>query len=226
MQVFEYRVALSKHTHMKKIILSLLSVAVLATAANAQIAIAPELGLNMANVAFKPSASTSMKAGLGIGAIVDIGLTDNLFLQPGLFYEMTGCNFSGGSYNVNTIQIPVNIEYKLGEAGSGRFFFGVGPYLADNIGGTIKVGSNSTSLKIGSDKANDDIKGMDFGIGLNFGYLLANGFYARAHYQMGMSNLQPGGDANNSIKTSAIGVTVGYYFGHKSAKKSSGMKKK
>jgi hypothetical protein len=219
---------------MKKLLLSLLSVAIIATAANAQICIAPELGLNMANMTFKsnnpqnsgPSGS-SMKAGLGIGAIVDIGFTDNLFLQPGLFYLMNGCNLSGGgSINVSTIQIPVNVEYKLGEVGSGRFFFGVGPYLGYNIGGNYKFNGMSSSLKIGSDAKSDNLTAMDLGFGINLGYQLANNFYARAHYQMGLSNLQPGGDANNSTKTSAVGITVGYYFcGKKTTKKGSDMKK-
>jgi hypothetical protein len=221
---------------MKRIILSLLAVATIATAANAQLAIAPELGLNMANMAIKSGSSTgsttfstSMKAGLAIGAIVDVSFTDNLYLQPGLFYLMNGCNFSGGSYNVGTIQIPINLEYKLGEPGANRFFFGVGPYIGYNISASSKVGGSSTTLKIGSAKPDaqgnggDDIKALDIGAGVNIGYLLANGFYVRVHYQMGFTNLDPIGDANNSIKTSALGVTVGYYFG---AKKSKGTAKK
>jgi hypothetical protein len=211
---------------MKKIFLSLLTVAIAATEANAQIAIAPELGLNMANLAFKPSGSTSMKAGAALGAIVDIGLTDNLFLQPGLFYEMTGCNFSGGSFNINTITVPVDVEYKLGEAGSGRFFFGAGPYLGYNISGTAKGSGSSTSLKIGSDKT-DNIKAMDVGLGVNLGYMLASNLYFRGHYQFGFSNLDPSGASGVSTKTSAIGVTIGYYLGgKKSGKKSKGAAKK
>lgn len=185
----------------------------------------------MANMAFKPTTpgfSTSMKTGLALGAIVDIGLTDNLFLQPGLFYEMTGATITGGSINVNTITIPINVEYKLGEAGSGRFFFGAGPYIGYNMSGTIKGSGSSTALKIGSDKTADQIKAMDFGLGLNLGYMLANNLYFRAHYQFGFSNLDPSGASGASIKTSAIGITVGYYFGGKKGggKKSKGAAKK
>jgi hypothetical protein len=210
---------------MKKTILSLLGVAILVTSANAQIAIAPELGLNMANLTGKSggaSMSTSMKAGLRVGAVADFGLSDNLFLQPGLFYLMNGANFSGGSINVGTLEVPVNVEYKLGEPGANRFFFGAGPFFGFNVGGTLKGGGSSTSLKIGSTKpdmangvAGDDIKAMDFGLGLNVGYLLANGLFFRAQYQFGLANLDPISDADNTMKSSAIGITVGYYFGAK-----------
>ena len=220
-----------KHTRMKRIILSLLSVATITTAANAQLAIAPELGLNMANMAMKSGGttiSTSMKAGLAVGAAIDLGLTDNIYFQPGLFYLMNGAKatVSGidATYSLNTIQIPLNFEYKLGDDGDNRFFFGVGPYIGYNLSGTSKAGGTSNTLKIGSTKPDasgnggDDVKAMDFGAGVNIGYLLANGFFARVHYQMGFAELDPIGDANNSLKSSALGVTVGYYFGAKKGK--------
>jgi Outer membrane protein beta-barrel domain len=212
---------------MKKIILSLLSVAAITSAANAQIAFAPELGLNLANMAINDEGtkvSTSMKAGLTVGAIVDIGFTDNLYLQPGLFYMMNGAKFSGGSYNVNTIQIPVNVEYKLGDPGDNRFFFGAGPYLGYNVSANTKVGSTNTKIDIGTDKTKDGLKPLDIGLGVNLGYLLSNGFFARAHYQLGLTDLNPVGKSDHSIKTSGLGLTVGYYLGGKKAKKPAGKK--
>ena len=218
---------------MKKII-TLVAFGVVAMNAQAQQPIAGELGLNMANMSVKTggtSESTNMKAGLGLGAITDVKITDNICFQPGLFYEMTGYKETvlGTDYSVNisTLTIPLNFQYNFGAATENHFFVGVGPYLGYNIGGNAKYGSNSTSLKIGSSKPDasgnggDNIKAMDFGAGLNVGYMLANGWYARAHYQMGFSNLDPIGDADNSMKTSAIGITVGYYFtGHKAKKTS------
>ena len=219
---------IKKHTQMKKIVLPFLTFACFASAANAQIAIAPEAGLNMANMTFKPSSTTSMKVGATVGAIVDLGLSDNLFIQPGLFYMMNGCKLKGTApfpdvnVNVSTLEIPVNVEYKFGDVGGGRFFLGAGPYLGINVGGNLKAsGSPSTSIKYGNDSSSN-LKRMDLGLGLNVGYQLQNNLYFRVRYQMGLSNLQPKGDANNSAKTSAIGITVGYYLGgnkHKKSKK-------
>jgi len=199
------------------------------------IAFGPELGLNMANMAFKYSASgtttktkTTFKPGLAVGGVVDFGFTNNIYLQPGLFFLMNGCNFSAsgsgvysspsGSYNLNTIQLPINFLFKLSKPGKNRIFFGIGPYVAYNIGGTSKSGSSSTTLKIGSDQTKDNVKALDLGAGINAGYQFAMGLLIRAHYQMGFANLTPGGNSSNSSTTSAIGLTVGYLFGGKPKK--------
>jgi hypothetical protein len=211
---------------MKKIVLSLLSVTVIATAANAQLAIAPELGLNLSNITGKSggvSSDTKMKAGLSVGAVIDLNLTDNISFQPGVFYRMTGykSDFAGTDItaNVNTIEIPLNFQYKFGEAGHNYFFAGVGPYVGYNFSGKVKGGGTTTDLEIGTDKVKDNIKPLDFGAGINAGYAMTNGFYARAHYQMGFANLDPISDADNTMHTSAIGVTVGYYLNaHKAHK--------
>jgi hypothetical protein len=215
---------------MKKILLSVFCSGAIATATNAQMIIGPELGLNMANMSVKTAGSsvtTSMKAGLAIGASLNFGLTDNLFLQPGLFYLMNGCKAkvpvpTGGTvdadFNVSTIQIPINVQYMLGEAGENRFFFGVGPYLGYNIGAKMKSGSNSSTVDVGTDKAKDGLKPMDFGAGINVGYLLASNWFVRVHYQFGFANLDPISDADNSKKASALGITVGRNFGGKGKK--------
>jgi hypothetical protein len=246
-----YFARINKHALMKKTILSLVAVGLMATAANAQIAIAPELGLNLSDISAKSqdpaggthTTSTSMRPGLAVGAIVDIGITGNIFFQPGLFYEMTGAKSTDApqsKININTLVIPLNFEYKFGVAGGNRFFAGVGPYIGYNISGKETwdadpanyIPAGSHTLTFGSDKGSalgtgDDLKALDLGLGLNVGYLLSNGFYVRAHYQMGLTNLLPGGDDKNSFKTSAFGLTVGYYLtGQKGSKKTKGTAKK
>ncbi len=97
---------------MKKIIASLFAISVLSTGANAQTNAAPvsgqkqrkkqkkysfgpEIRLNMADMTLKASSNvqkTTMKPGLAAGGIVDVGLNNHFYLQPGLFYLMNGCN--------------------------------------------------------------------------------------------------------------------------------------
>ena len=180
-----------------------------------ELSFGPELGLNLSNMPINDSgtkAQTSIKPGLVVGGIADIGITDNIYLQPGLFYLMNGCKVTGGSLNLNSIQLPVNVEYKLGKRGKNRIFFGLGLYVAYNISASVKAGGTSTTLKIGSDATTADIKPIDFGAGVNAGYQLSKGLFVRAHYQMGFANLLPGGNATNSIKTNAISISVGYLF--------------
>ena len=218
---------------MKKTILSIFSVAAIATATNAQVTYGPEVGLNISNYMGKSGGktqSTTAKAGLRVGGVVDFGLTDNISLQPGIFYVMNGYKQSAFgtdvSVSVNTIEVPINVEYKFGMPGGNRFFVGVGPYIALNMGGNVKIsGMPDRSLQIGSDANKDDMKALDFGAGINFGYQLVKGFYARAHYQMGFSNLDPAGNADNTMHNSNFGVAVGYMFGGKMMKKAPAKKK-
>ena len=119
------------------------------------------------------------------------------------------------------MKIPVNILWKFGKPKGERFF--VGPYFAFNLGGTLKDnssygGSTSAKLNIGAG-VGDDIKGFDFGVGLNLGYQLTNGLFIRGHYQYGLVNLLPQGDANNTMRNYNFGVTVGFLINTKKPKK-------
>jgi len=190
------------------------------------IAFGPEIGLNMADMTLKGSnftQKTSMKAGLAAGIIVDFGFNNHFYLQPGLFYLMNGCNIKqnatppsspSGSFSLNTIQLPVNVLYKLNEPGGSRIFFGLGPYVAYNISGTSKYGSTSSAITIGD--ATHDTKPLDYGAGINVGYQFAMGVLVRVHYQVGFANLNA--TSGGTSTTSALGLTVGYFFGCKSCR--------
>jgi len=206
---------------MKNIGLTLLFVVSLATAANAQVGI--EMGLNMANLAIKENGSTlktKFKPGFGIGIPADLAVAPHVYFEPGLFYEMTGAKIADvytGKYRINTITVPLNIEIKTGEKCGNRFFIGIGPYIGYNVGGSVTNDGdsnyNATSTTIKFDNAAGDLKSIEFGAGLNFGFQLKIRLYARAHYQIGLTDLNATSDANNTLKSSAFGITVGYLFG-------------
>ena len=186
--------------------------------ANAQIAI--EGGLNMSNMSIKEAdtkLATKFRTGGAVGIVGDLSFNEHVYFQPGLFYQTAGCVITGppsGEYDLNTITIPLNIEYKAGEKCNSRFFAGAGPYVCKNLSGTFSrdsygpVPSSSGSLNIGT-----DIKALDLGLGVNVGYQIKKHFYFRLHYQVGLTNLDASGDSKNSTKTSAIGFTMGFLFG-------------
>ena len=211
---------------MKKPILILLALLASGTFLRAQISWGPEAGLNGSNYISKlggNTISTTAKLGVRVGGVVDMGLGNNLAFEPGLFYLMNGykLSYAGATEtaNINTLEIPLNILFKIGEPGRGRFWFGLGPYLAFNLSGNVKVpgfnggSSISESLKFGSTAGTDEMKSSDFGVGFNVGYQLADGLFLRAGYQKGVKNLVPGGNGNNSQTSSNFSVTVGYLFG-------------
>lgn len=214
---------------MKKIIFATLASLLSAGFASAQVGIAPEVGLNLASLGGKSggnSMSSGMLPGARIGAMVELGLTKSIYLRPGLQFSMMGGK--GGdlkvlnndlTMSINYIQVPINILYKLGKAGDGRFYAGIEPYLGFAIGGKYKLSGNNTDLKIGSDAAKDDVKPLDFGAGVKVGYELPMGLYFDAAYLIGLTNNLPGGNSDNKMSNRNISIGVGYFILHKGDKK-------
>ncbi len=196
--------------------------AALAMPASAQIG--PEIGLNMADLSLKNNGNTvhtGFKPGVGLGLSVDIPFSDHVYFQPGIFYEMTGCKITDqptGKYNINTLTFPLNFEYKTGEKCGKRFFFGGGPFIGVNNSASYDfndygaIPSVSGVFKIGSTANVDNLKQIDYGLGVNVGYILRNHLYARLHYQLGLAELNPAGNDKNSIKSSGAGITIGFLF--------------
>ena len=190
-----------------------------ATIANAQFAF--ETGVNMANLNLTVDdhkVGTTFKTGAGVGIFVDFEMVGHIYFEPGLLYQMNGCKITDpptGRYFINTITIPINFEYKSGTICNPRFLLGAGIFIGDNTSGSYDIpeyGNRPASmgeLVIGSNKG-ATLKGMDIGAGVNIGYVFKKHLYVRANYQYGLVNLVPGGDDKNSLKTSAIGIHVGF----------------
>lgn len=233
-----------KPTKMIRYTLSFLFAAMLATNANAQVTFGPEASLNISAYRIKlpeitgATFSKSAVAGMRIGGIADIPLSDHVSIQPGASFAMNGMHITytiafAGSIDIiartNTLQIPLNVQYKFGKPEGSHFFVGAGPYMGINMSGTTKFkaavnvftysldSTTTTKMDIGPDST-DLMKRLDFGAGVNAGYQLAMGLYARAWYQMGFRNMVPAGGDNNSIKTINYGISIGYMFGGKNRK--------
>lgn len=215
---------------MKKFIFATLTGLLSAGLASAQIGIAPEIGLNLASLNGKgggESMSSGMKIGGRVGAMVEFGLTKNIYLRPGLQYSMLGGK--NGDLNegmdvdvtetINYLQVPVNVLYKFGKPGEGRFYVGLVPYVGFALSGKAKVDDLSVDLEIGSDEIKDDVKPLDFGAGIKVGYELPMGLYADASYMLGLSNNLPGGDSDNKMSNRNITIGVGYFVFRKGEKK-------
>ena len=207
---------------MKNIGSVLLFILFTAATANAQIAL--EGGVNIANLSIKSDGAkwtTKFLTGGAVGIAADILLVPNIYFQPGLFYEMNGCTITGvpnGSFTVRTVTIPLNIEYKSGDKCSSRFFIGAGPYIGRNTSGEYDISAHGKIPAVGGPLVVDPAPGynykkVDVGFGINLGYQLKKHSYLRLRYQVGFINLIPGGDADNFIKSSSIGVTLGHIFG-------------
>ena len=153
---------------MKKLVLSLLTVAGLASAASAQTNDAIKIGVK-AGVTF-PTFSVSGTETQGesfktntsfyVGGTVNIPVSDILSVQPGLSligkggkqeYSESG-SINGMSYSVTAtakrslmyIELPVNLVANFA-VGEGKIFVGAGPYYSMAISGKDKVTSAGTA---------------------------------------------------------------------------------
>lgn len=215
---------------MKKLILSA-TAAMTMFAAQAQITIAPEAGLNLANASITTNSpfgdpGTSMIAGLKAGVVAEIPVIAGFFVQPGIFYSMKGAQYKQSSdifgipvqvklkVNLNYLEVPLNLGYRYVAGNAGSLFVTAGPYLGYALSGNIKTetsvmsGSTSTKdkIKFGSDK--DEMKRLDVGLNFSAGYQLPVGLYLRIQYGLGLANLYNAG--NTSYKNNVLAFSLGY----------------
>ncbi len=240
---------------MKKLMIFLAGFTSLATAASAQIGIAPEIGVNFANMrgqqkygSYDEKFKGGTKIGIKAGANVNINIADRLQIQPGLFYSIKGYkqgseqNFDNGLYLASTkenltlhfVELPINLQYMFNDPGEGRFFIGIGGYVALAFSGkdivkgntttkippTVTVSSDTTfHPKFGNDAPSNDLRRFDFGAQANVGYQLRSGIFFRVAYQLGLSNLLPQGNKisgdESTLRTSCITASLGYTLGYK-----------
>ncbi len=169
------------------------------------------------------------KVGITAGLLVDIPLGEHFSIQPALNFVQKGTKeeetFGGvtekTSVNINCIEVPLNFLYNA-TGNTGNFFIGAGPSLAFAISGKVKYddGTNSLSedLKFGNSDE-DDIKSLDLGANFITGYCFPNGLMLAVNYNMGLSNLIPGGDADATLKSSYFGIKLGFILNNKNSNK-------
>lgn len=170
------------------------------------------------------------KTGLTAGIVVDLSLGDHFSIQPALNFVQKGTKDEqtlGGitekvSLRTNHLEIPLNLLYNT-NGDAGNFFIGAGPSLSFALSGKWKYEDNDNSLtedvKFGSNQDEDDMKGFDFGANFLAGYCFPNGMFVSANYNLGLSNLFPGGSSDGTLKSNYFGVKLGYLLKGKTKEK-------
>jgi opacity protein-like surface antigen len=209
------------YCNMKKFFLLVVVAVMTASFAQAQVKFGARAGFNLTNVTEKYDGKAvdsdekgSFKPGFQIGVVADIALADALSLQPGLLFATQGCTYKGEDgdedlkINLNYIQIPINVQYKL-DLGGNSLLLQAGPYLGYAIGGKWKAGSESEDVKFGS--KDEEIKAFDFGIGLGVGMQFSN-LQVGLGYNLGLANLNNA--EKMTSKNNGLAVTVTFLFGN------------
>lgn len=128
---------------------------------------------------------------------------------------------------VNYLELPLNLEFKFSALRHTDLFIGFGPYFAAAVGGKIKtertrtllsnenIGSHTVAerhLDIGTNGIADDIKPMDVGLNFNAGLECRSGLFFRVNFGMGVANISPDGNDNNSLRNFGSSLSLGYLF--------------
>ncbi len=173
--------------------------------ANAQMGIAPVIGLNMSNLS-GGGESGDMKMGLHLGVLKSFNITDNFAIQPGVLYSMKGTKQTidmgplgskDFSFTLSYIEIPINAVYTFGD-GDGGFMVHAGPYLGYLL-----------SAKLEDVSGTDGMKKIDFGANVGLGYKLPMGLFFRGQYGIGFGSIYEEGE---NVTNSNIAISVGYEF--------------
>lgn len=127
------------------------------------------------------------------------------------------------NYSITYVQLPVYALFKTGaEYDDPHFFVGVGPSFNLGVGGRFKQDYSSTlngvgrpqkyddDVAFGNSRTKDQIRRFDISANATVGYELPVGIFFRAYYGIGLLNVAPGSEHNNSFRNSGGGISIGF----------------
>jgi len=127
------------------------------------------------------------------------------------------------NYSVTYLQVPVYALFKTGvEYDDPHFFFGIGPSFNLGIGGRFRQDYSTTlngigrpqkyddAIDFGDSRTKDQIRRFDISANATIGYELPMGLFFRAYYGVGLLNVAPGSEHDNSFRNSGGGISIGF----------------
>ncbi|WP_428740401.1 porin family protein [Tenacibaculum sp.] len=178
--------------------------------ANAQeIHFGVKAGVNFANL-YGNDLDNDTRTSFHVGGVLEIELSDKFSLQPELIYSAQGAKrtmrFFGlpnidYTTKVDYLNIPIMAKYYIIEGLS----LEAGPQIGINILSEEKGESNGMS-----ETSDLDVKSFDFGLNFGAGYKLENGLNFGVRYNLGLTDIPDGGNAE--VKNGVFQLSVGYFF--------------
>lgn len=189
---------------MKKSFLSIVLLSLFACSSLfAQVSGGARVGANVSNLKYDGdgySESDNSKIGLLLGLYLTYMLTDNVGIQPELFYSSMGAKDSDDSdykTKLGYMALPILLRYNFNEQFSAFF----GPQISFLL--SAKYGDSDT------EDIKEFLKGLDLGlvlgIGAEFGQINAG-----LRYLFGLSNIYDDSGDGYKIKSSAFQIVLGY----------------
>jgi len=188
---------------MKKIILTTVLAMGALTISNAQeISFGAKAGGQLANLVGDDTDNLKGKiAGYG-GVFANIGLTNEIYIQPELLFSMQGAKGDDLDISIryNYLNIPVMFQYKLTD----EIYAELGPQLGVLL--SAEVENNEVFLTADT---KDITKTVDFGLNVGAGYIMENGLGFNIRYNMGLTSVDDTDD-DVDVKNSILSLGLSY----------------
>lgn len=150
-----------------------------------------------ANFSSTTSENADMKVGFNAGVKGEYNLSNELFLNASLLFDMKGAKSSGINVNANYLNIPIHIGYRYNISETISLFGEVGPYFAFGISGETE-----------GIKTFDVWKTFDLGLGARIGAEFSK-FQVYVGYDYGLTKLA---DVNDAATNTNLMAGIAYMF--------------
>lgn len=190
---------------------------VLTMPAYAQISFGLKGGVNVAEFSIKAQGATVPQSsinGFTLGAVLEIGITDNIFIQPEVIFLQKGSELNTSlteiKTNINYLDIPFLLKLKLLNTKFLNVNLLGGPSFGLALNGEESAGGQTVDINFGGENG---LKRFDLGInagggvGVNLGSI---GVFGDVRYLFGVSNISE--DADREIKNKGLNLSVGLIF--------------
>jgi len=216
------------------IVMALLALFIATLPAGAQVKLGIIGGLNIANLngedADGSNIDFSSRTALGVGGILDIGLSENVALRLEPMYLQKGGKFDATDPDLGTatftfkagyLEVPAFLKIALG-TNTTRPYLMAGPAIGVNLSPKVNLSASGVSLETDADKIT---KSTDFGLGFGAGVSFPAGsssIFVEGRYVLGLTDIARAGtlsfmgaelpvdDAN--IKTRGLQFMAGITF--------------
>lgn len=179
-------------------------------------------GLNLSNMTVDNSNDRNLRTGFHAGVFGRLGISEFFSLQPELLYTTKGFTNtydiaiaqSDVDFNLNYIEIPVNVVYHLSE----DFSFMLGPYVGYLAGANVETNNEVLEFFDFDTESNidrDNFKTIDFGLTAGLDFTLEQ-FIFGFKYNLGLTSVAkdniPGELLGDEAKNTVIQVYAGILF--------------
>ena len=125
---------------MKKLLTIVALMVLGATTSFAQLGL--RAGLNFNNIGKDakddPLIKAENKTGFHVGAVYNMDLIGSFSLEPGLYFSQKGFKLNDDDANMNYLEVPVNVKFKMVDLSAIAIDAHLGPFAALGLGGKLK----------------------------------------------------------------------------------------